>query len=366
MVCLAQPYPPNYGGAVDMFYKLKELHNAGIDITLHVFLYGKNKKSEELTRFASKVFYYKRYTGLISQLGIKPYIVKSRQNQKLLRNLCVDDSPILFEGIHTCAFLGHPLLRNRYKIVRMHNIEHEFYRKLASYHPFSWRALFFKIEAWKLERYEKILECANKILAISSADVAQLQERYPNNEIKLLNCFFDNTAVSGVTETNPFLLYHGNLSVAENIHVVEYLISEIAPNVKCELVIAGLNPSEGLRKRASAVSNVKLVANPSEKQMCELIASAQINILITFQHTGVKLKLLNALYKGNGHIIANGDMLYGTKVDTLCVRADKTSEILQAINRLMTEKMPKEQVLLRREKISNLGYNRIDEIVEIR
>ena len=40
IVCLAQPYPPNYGGAVEMYYKLKALHAAGVKITLHIFLYG--------------------------------------------------------------------------------------------------------------------------------------------------------------------------------------------------------------------------------------------------------------------------------------------------------------------------------------
>lgn len=363
IVCLAQPYPPNYGGAVEMYYKIKELHNAGVNLTLHIFLYGGNKPHDELTRFASKIFYYKRYTDFRNQLFFVPYIVKSRENIELLENLCIDDSPILFEGLHTCAYLGHPLLRNRYKIVRMHNIEHDFYRRLASYNPFSWKSMFFKIEAWKLERYEKILRFANKILAISDADVAQLRGRYPDKEVKLQNCFFDSTIVSERSETRPYLLYHGNLSISENIHVVEYLVSEIAPKVKYELVIAGLNPSESLRKKTSAVSNVKIVANPSENQMNELIASAQINILVTFQHTGVKLKLLNSLYKGYGHIIANSGMLYGTKLSKLCVKVDKTCEIINAVNKLMGEKISLETLRLRREEINRLGYNNISEII---
>ena len=36
------PYPPNYGGVIDVFYKIKSLHAIGIKIILHCFKYGKN------------------------------------------------------------------------------------------------------------------------------------------------------------------------------------------------------------------------------------------------------------------------------------------------------------------------------------
>ena len=59
------------------------------------------------------------------------------------------------------------------------------------------------------------------------------------------------------------------------------------------LVIAGLNPSNDLIQLASMSDNVTLVVNPSDLEMTELIANAQINLLYTEQATGLKLKLLN-------------------------------------------------------------------------
>ncbi len=365
IVCLAQPYPPVYGGAVEMFYKIKTLHEAGVKLILHVFLYGENIEQEELTKYASKIYYYKRHVGFANQMSLLPYMVKSRGNKELLKNLCYDDSPILFEGLHTCYYLQHPSLRNRIKIVRMHNIEHEFYRKLASYNPWSWKSLFFRIEAWKLERYEKVLKHANRILPISAADKAQLCQRYPDKDVRLMNCFFDATPVSNVDEIRPFLLYHGNLSIAENIRVAQFLISEIAPHVKYDMVIAGLNPSKTLDREVAKLPNVRLLANPSKQQMDELIASAHVNLLITFQHTGVKLKLLTSLYKGCGYVIANDDMLYGTDLEPLCVKANTTEEILDAIDRIMPDSISDEQLQSRRERIIQLGYNKIDEITEL-
>ena len=33
------PYPPNYGGVIDVYYKIRTLHKLGIKIHLHCFEY---------------------------------------------------------------------------------------------------------------------------------------------------------------------------------------------------------------------------------------------------------------------------------------------------------------------------------------
>ena len=40
------PLPANYGGVIDVFYKIKALHKAGIKIKLHCFYYGREKNVE--------------------------------------------------------------------------------------------------------------------------------------------------------------------------------------------------------------------------------------------------------------------------------------------------------------------------------
>jgi hypothetical protein len=69
--------------------------------------------------------------SVLNQLSVKPFIVKSRANRKLLRNLQHDNYPILFEGLHTCYYLTHKKLADRIKIVRCHNIEHDYYDSLT-------------------------------------------------------------------------------------------------------------------------------------------------------------------------------------------------------------------------------------------
>ena len=40
IVAFDLPYPPNYGGSTDMFFKLRAFAKLNIKVTLHVFLYG--------------------------------------------------------------------------------------------------------------------------------------------------------------------------------------------------------------------------------------------------------------------------------------------------------------------------------------
>src|SRR5512133_461777 len=93
------PFPPNYGGVIDVYYKLKTLHSLGVKIHLHCFEYPGRSRSEDLNALCEEVFYYPRITGLRSAFSFAPYIVSSRKSEELMKNLLKDEHPILFEGL---------------------------------------------------------------------------------------------------------------------------------------------------------------------------------------------------------------------------------------------------------------------------
>ncbi|MCC6370990.1 MAG: hypothetical protein IT236_08305, partial [Bacteroidia bacterium] len=73
------PFPANYGGVIDVYYKIKALNQLGIKIHLHCFNYGRDE-SEELAKICETVNYYPRkkfYQAIYSNV---PYIVGSRQS----------------------------------------------------------------------------------------------------------------------------------------------------------------------------------------------------------------------------------------------------------------------------------------------
>ena len=113
-----------------MYYKLEALHACGVKLILHCFEYER-PHAPELESICDKVFYYKRRTGVIANLTWLPYNVYSRKDHRLIENLLQNDYPILFEGLHSCYYMDDPRLRNRMKIFRECNIEHDYYRHLA-------------------------------------------------------------------------------------------------------------------------------------------------------------------------------------------------------------------------------------------
>ena len=103
IVSFAVPYPPDYGGVIDVFYKIKKLHSLGVSIVLHVFQYD-GRQSAELEKYCDQVYYYPRSRQLSDQFAITPFIVKSRSDSAVLENLLGDDAPILFEGLNTTLY----------------------------------------------------------------------------------------------------------------------------------------------------------------------------------------------------------------------------------------------------------------------
>lgn len=329
VVSLQVPFPPDYGGVIDIYYKLKALKAAGCEVYLHTYRYDR-QQATQLNEVTDRVFYYPRNRSLMRQFSVDPYIVASRRSSQLLDDLLADEAPILFEGIHCCAFLTDSRLKSRCKLVRMHNVEHEYYTELAR-KASGWRKLYYRLEAARLKRYEHILNQADAILAITESDRCYFASKYPQIATVWLPAFQAHDTVAPLGTHDDYILYHGNLSVEENIEAAEYLLQQVIPATPgVRWIFAGKNPAERLIRKVADTPDTRLVANPSDEEMEQLIARAAANVLITFQPTGLKLKLLHALYAG-GHCIVNSKMLVGTGLDRACTVADTPQALSHAV-----------------------------------
>ncbi|MFA6261613.1 MAG: glycosyltransferase family 1 protein [Bacteroidia bacterium] len=329
IVSFDNPYPPNYGGVIDVFYKIKALHEIGVKVILHAFEYGR-KINPELNACCENVFYYKR-SKWVNPFSKLPYIVSSRMNNHLLTRLSADHYPILFEGLHTCGFLNHALLQNRVKVVRMHNIEHDYYQNLEQVESSWFRKIFYRIESRKLRHYEQQLHHASLIAAISVNDMKYLQLKFPH--VIHITAFHPNTRVSSLTGNGTYAFYHGKLSVGENDEAARFLTDKVFRHVNHPLFIAGNNPSEALLKLIKEVPQVKLFSDLSTDEIADMTRKAQVNVVPTFQDTGIKLKLINVLYQGR-FVLANTPMVLNTGCEELCTIANTPEEFQLQLNRV--------------------------------
>ncbi|WP_102408309.1 mannosyltransferase [Parabacteroides bouchesdurhonensis] len=350
------PWPANYGGVIDVYYKLMVLHNCGVKIILHCFEYER-PRAKELEHVCEKVYYYKRRTGILSNITLLPYNVYSRKDPALLTNLLKNDYPILFEGLHSCYYINNPLLKNRMKIFRECNIEHDYYYHLYKSEHQLIKKCFFLIEAWRFKTYQMVISNADLIISVSTTDANYLQKEFSGNHIEFIPCFHANEQITARPGKSDFILYHGKLSVVENERAALYLIHNVFCKLSNPCILAGMNPSQKLLAAAAIYPNITIEANPSDERMDFLIHEAQINMLITFQDTGLKLKLLNSLFAGR-HTVVNRLMLAGSGLDSLCCIADTPEEMIHACNNLMNVPLDESAIIQRRKLLEPFFSNK--------
>ena len=331
IVAFDVPFPANYGGVIDIYYKIKAIYEEGIDIKLHVYNYGRKLSKSELSKYCSEINYYSRKIYKNPFMGTLPYIVNSRNSSDLLNNLQKDQAPILFEGLHCTYYLAHPSLQNRVKIVRTHNIEHHYYKHLESSESKYFKKYFFRIEAEKLKKHQEILKHANIIATISPNDTSYFNKKFGNTIY--IPAFHSNNKLDKPDNKGDFVLYHGNLSVPENYNAAKQLILNVFSKIKTRAIIAGNNPPKELITLCNMHQNVELKYNLSTDEIHQLIKNAHINVLYTNQNTGIKLKLLNALYLGRFSIV-NSLMVEGSGLEKLCTISNNFQNIIQNINTL--------------------------------
>jgi len=343
VVAFNVPYPPNYGGIIDIYYKLAAFKDANVKVILHCFSYGR-EKTEALDKLCHKVYYYKRKNLFRFFFSSLPYIVITRKDEELVKNLTKDGHPVLFEGLHSSYFLLQCKSVGKNVFVRTHNIEHNYYGMLARSERNLFKKAYLLAETRKLKAYETILKRADQLFAISKTDNAHFNKHYGNSTF--VSAFHQHNEISSKTGKGDYILFHGNLSVPENEKALIYLVKNVFSKITHHVKIAGKNPSQFTQRLCNRHTHIELIGNPDDNQMKSLVNDAHINLLYTYQPTGLKLKLLHSLHGGR-FCMANPLMLSGSGLDDLCEVYTTTDKAVQMIDELMKTPFDKSQITKR-------------------
>lgn len=354
IVTLNVPWPADYGGVIDLFYKLKALHAQGVNIHLHCFSEGRPSQ-EELNKYCVSVNYYQRKKDFGSFSLSLPFIVNSRVNDELIANLKKDDHPVLLEGIHCTYFLHTGELNNRKIIVRLHNAEFAYYRQLAKQETGLFKKFYFINESRLLKKYEKDLANKATFLAVSNQDVELYRKKFAAKDIHYLPVFLPYSLAVGKEGKGCFCLYHGNLSINENEKAATWLLKHVFNNLPIPFVIAGKNPSKRLQRLAHKHQHTCLVANPTEKEMQDMIRKAHVHVLPSFNSTGIKLKLLNAIFNGR-HCLVNEAAVKGSGLEKFCHTAEDAGSFQEKLEQLYVQPFT-EQEIQERQGLLQTIYN---------
>ena len=333
IVSFENPYPPNYGGVIDVFYKVKALHKLGVQIHLHCFVSDRTDYSI-LKQYCAEYYTYPKIKNLLYFLSLKPMAVKFRESKVLEANLQKVKAPVLFEGLHTTSVLNYINLENRKLLLRAHNIEHDYYNGLANSEKGILKKQLLKIEARKFKRYERLLKKVDTVLAISHFEKDYFNKQEGVNSV-YLPAFQGYSKVADLSPFGEYAFYHGDLSISDNLKVAHFLIN-VFKDLDYPLVIAGSKNLDILKTAVKQYSNISCKKISTKKDLKKLFAGAHINICYSFQRSGTKLKVIHSLYEGR-HCVVNENVIDDPKILEQCTLAKTEDELIKAVGDLRNQ-----------------------------
>lgn len=357
IVSLDAPAPPDYGGAIDIYYKIIALAATGKKVILHFFDYKKGRGVQGLEQYCHKIYRYPRLTGIRAVSFHLPYIVNSRINKQLIDTLNQDNYSVILEGIHCTGILPYIQTRDRKIVLRLHNNESNYYKALTQTTKISFKKLYYKLESHLLNKYQRLLPKDLCIASLSESDLIHFSSLQYSN-LHFIPSFIPWQDLSSKSGTGEYCLYHGNLAISENEEAALWLVDHIFSSSSMPFIIAGNSPSNRLRKRVKALMQVQIIANPTEEKMEQLVRNAQLNVLPSFNTTGVKLKLLNALFNGR-YCITNKAGVAGSNITIGVIIADNKKEMVEQANHFFTKSFTQNEAH-ERKGILNIYDNRIN------
>lgn len=263
------------------------------------------------------------------------------------KNVLGDSFPVLFEGLHTTGILEQCKAAGKLTLVRAHNIEHLYYQALSQSEKSVFKKIFLRTEARKLKFYEPELKHADHILAIAKHESAYFENAY--GKTLFIPAFHRFDELSSKEGSGDYILYHGNLSVPENSEIFLKLSRDVLSKTHIPVVVAGKNPSQRFLKKLAAYSHIRVVPDPSDQELDSLIQNAHVNLLFTGQATGIKLKLLHALFVGR-FCLVNPLMVEGSGLADLCM-VENEGDLKHKLEKLMLTPFSKTQLLDRKKAL---------------
>lgn len=333
------PFPPNYGGVIDVFFKLKAMHQMGIKIYLH--LYGKSSCGiDELKQFAEEIYYYPIKKKPVYFLKTSPFSVKIRRGEELLKNIKKIKAPIFFESLKTTQVLDLDGLDAYPKFLRLHNIEHNYYKGLGNSEKNKLKRFIYTLEASKYVKYEEIIHQMDEVFTLSKFEQDYINQKF--NKGKYIPVFHGNNVLPKLEEFGKYVMYHGDLRTADNCKAVEFLI-DVFKKLDYSLVIASSIKEEWVKSKIKLSTNIKFVKLNDFSHLIQLFQDAHINVAWSFQESGTKLKVINALFNSR-YSIVNKDIIDDEVIENLCFKVENESELIVTIKKLMDQPFLPNQV----------------------
>jgi hypothetical protein len=243
------PYPPNYGGVIEVYFKVKALHEIGYTIFLHCFVRELPQDKTGIENIVKEVYFYKISKSLFHFLSGVPFSVASRNSKALLENILKTDAPVLFESTKTAYFVGNEKLYKRIKVLRLHNIEHDYFNGISKSEKNVFRKILYKAEAVKYKKFEQVIRNFDATLTLSLYETNQIEKKF--GKALYIPVFHGNDKVAFLSGKGNYALYHGDLTISDNLRTALFLIKVFSESLKNYPLVIASGSGEAIIKKCN-------------------------------------------------------------------------------------------------------------------
>ena len=212
--------------------------------------------------------------------------------------------------------------------------------------PNFFKRLYYKVESLLLKRYQLTLINRCIYTCLSQSDVALFKQKYQLKNVHFIPGFIPWQNIKSKEGKGSYCLYHGNLSVAENIKAVEWLVHHIFSELQVPFIIAGKNPSHHLYQLVKNYKHIQIIPSPNEAVLNDLIQNAHIHVIPSFNQTGVKLKLLNVLFNGR-FCVTNAAGIEGSGIAEGVLIANNAADFRNVIEQTFLKSFTEKDIVQR-------------------
>ncbi len=355
-LCHKPPLPPVDGGCIAMHNITKGLLNNGQEVNVlaietpkhPVKLQAFPKDYLQKTRFES-VFAdttVRVMDGIRAVLKRKSYHIERFNSKDMACKLAEILKHEHFDIVHVESIYMTPyvdVIRKNSSakiVVRMHNIEHQIWERLASNESNPFMKFLYHVNEKQLRKVEdSILNKVDGYMTISEPDYQYFEKTAPEipGVVIPFGIDMDNYELEDdfIASDKPSLCHIGSMNWSPNIEGIEWFLDDVWPLIHeahpdLEFTVAGHGTPDHLMQRKDA--NVKFVGTVPDAN--EFMLDHELMIVPLLSGSGIRVKIVEAMALGRvvittsvgaeGLSVENGKHLF---------IADTPEEFLSVINK---------------------------------
>ncbi|MFQ6009040.1 MAG: glycosyltransferase family 4 protein [Candidatus Zixiibacteriota bacterium] len=359
------PYPPNHGGRVDIWNRIRALKNIGFTIDL-VATVKVNPQSEDIEHVKSHVrtvYCCRRRNRIIDMLSLLPLQIKSRKGLKAIR-LYAEYDIVLLEGEYTYLILGNSTLRTKVKIVRIHNNEQQYFKELCRSAGKGIRKLYYFLESLRLGRVSRLMRNQVAMMMFISRDEhTAFKNNHPEiSSVVLPPCLTNQTFIVHGQDSKK-VLFVGSFFMVNNREALVWYIKNVHPLLCAiegyEFLVAGNSRGQDLgwlNELTSAYSNIRVYNSPPD--ISPLYETCSIFVNPMLHGTGVKLKTVEAVQNGLPVVSTTiGNQGTGFRHGTDILVADEPQMFADHVCRLLMNPQERKRIVASAQKFLKANYD---------